>query len=381
MSDCMITRRGGNTGGGGEITLQEKEVTPATSAINVTADEGYTGLSKVKVNAISPVLAANTYTPGTQNQEIQAGRWLTGRQLIQGDGNLIAANIKKGVSIFDVTGSYEGEGVNLQAKTVTPSTAQNVVTADSGYNGLSSVTVSGDADLIASNIKSGVSIFGVTGSFDGGGGGLDHNSAILKVITATGNSVAVTGSGYSAAHQQADGFIRGGNAAVTDHFFTIPVSSFGNFSITVTSTYGNENYSASIASAGEVYEYICGGRNVILDSTYGLQSGFTWDSGSLYYYDATNKYIYRGGNATNEVTFSPTVDMTCYRYFYASFKSGNGALGYIDLKRNGTTFCSISDNSGSSYSEQVDINKTRFTDEANIVFGPNMAFIYEIVLY
>ena len=52
--------------------------------------------------------AAATYTPGTANQSIAANQYLTGVQTIKGDSKLLAANIKKGVSIFGVTGTWEG---------------------------------------------------------------------------------------------------------------------------------------------------------------------------------------------------------------------------------------------------------------------------------
>lgn len=103
MSECMIVRRGGSK------KLQTKTVTPSTSQQVVTPDSGYDGLSQVTVEAISPTKAAQTYTPGTSNQTISSGRWLTGAQTIKGDADLVAGNIKKGVNIFGVTGTYDGE--------------------------------------------------------------------------------------------------------------------------------------------------------------------------------------------------------------------------------------------------------------------------------
>ena len=54
---------------------------------------------------------------------------------------IIATNIKAGIQILGVTGSYSGESVNVQAKTATPSTSQQTILPDSGYDYLSQVTV------------------------------------------------------------------------------------------------------------------------------------------------------------------------------------------------------------------------------------------------
>lgn len=60
----------------------------------------------------------------------------------------------------------------LENKTVTPTTSQQTITAGDGYDGLGTVTVNAvtaaiDANIAADNIKSGVTILGVTGSYTG----------------------------------------------------------------------------------------------------------------------------------------------------------------------------------------------------------------------
>ena len=59
--------------------------------------------------------AATTYTPSTSNQTIAAGTYLTGKQTIKGDANLKAANIKSGVSIFGISGTFDYPAANGQA--------------------------------------------------------------------------------------------------------------------------------------------------------------------------------------------------------------------------------------------------------------------------
>ena len=54
---------------------------------------------------------------------------------------IIPGNIKEGVEILGVTGTYTGEGVTAQAKTATPYTTQQTILPDANYDYLSQVTV------------------------------------------------------------------------------------------------------------------------------------------------------------------------------------------------------------------------------------------------
>ncbi len=63
--------------------------------------------SKVTGTIVSQ--SAQTITPGTYNKTISSGRYLSGTQTIKGDANLLARNIKRGVTIFGVSGTYDGQ--------------------------------------------------------------------------------------------------------------------------------------------------------------------------------------------------------------------------------------------------------------------------------
>ena len=54
---------------------------------------------------------------------------------------IIAGNIKSGVQILGVTGTYSGEAITAQTKSATPSWSQQTIQPDNGYDYLSAVTV------------------------------------------------------------------------------------------------------------------------------------------------------------------------------------------------------------------------------------------------
>lgn len=71
---------------------------------------------------------------------------------------IIDSNIKAGVEILGVTGTYTGEAINAQAKTATPYTTQQTILPDSGYDYLSQVTVEAIAYTETDNAAGGKTV-------------------------------------------------------------------------------------------------------------------------------------------------------------------------------------------------------------------------------
>lgn len=190
-----------------DINNQEKNATPTTSSQEIVADNGYSGLSKVTISGVTsaidsnitagnikegvtilgvtgtvdptPDLQAKNVTPTTSQQVIEADSPNYGLSSVTVagvtsaiDSNISAGNIKKDVAILGVTGTYDPQPT-LQDKTVAPTTSQQVISADNGYDGLDEVTVGAvtsaiDQNIVAGNIKSGVTILGVQGTVQEG---------------------------------------------------------------------------------------------------------------------------------------------------------------------------------------------------------------------
>lgn len=93
-------------------------------------------------------------------------------------------SIENGVySVESVNGVYKPQTVNAEyfgkvvvnvapklyeLTDVTPTAAGQTYIIPEGYDGLAGFAILGDANLIAENIKSGITIFGVEGTYTGG---------------------------------------------------------------------------------------------------------------------------------------------------------------------------------------------------------------------
>lgn len=132
---------------GANPILQEVVVQPSINEQTITPGADYDGLSQVKIGAVTSSI----------------------------DSDIKPENIKKGVEILGVVGNIEDKPAEpvLQNKTIEPSTGKQIITADSGYDGLGQVTVNEvtskiDSNIKADNIKQGVSILGVQGTLEQG---------------------------------------------------------------------------------------------------------------------------------------------------------------------------------------------------------------------
>ena len=116
------------------------------------------------VNQSITTKAAATFNPSTAAQTIAANQYLNGVQTIAattGSANL--AQVLSGYTFNSGNGiGLTGNIPSKVAATITPTTYNQTIAAAQYLSGIQ--TILGDANLIASNIRAGLSIFGVTGS-------------------------------------------------------------------------------------------------------------------------------------------------------------------------------------------------------------------------
>ena len=199
------------------IQTETKSATPSASQQNITPSLGKF-LTQVTVDAVPT--ETKTATPSTSQQEITPS---SGKFLSKVTVNAIQTETKSATpstsqqEITPTSGKYLTKvtvgAIQTETKSVTPSTSAQNVTPSSGKF-LSQVSVGAvthdiDANIVAGNIKKNVTILGVTGTYEGSGGG-------GSTLTPTAGDYPVVGNGG----------LGGGGSALTSTGIsvTIPVS-------------------------------------------------------------------------------------------------------------------------------------------------------------
>lgn len=310
------------------INNQDVTITPTESTTVVSAANGYTGLGNVTIDGISSTYvgsqvtrkAATTYTPGTTNQTIATDTYLTGVQTIVGDADLIASNIKSGVNIFGVAGSYSGTN---RAVTATPTESAQTITPGTGYTGLSSVYIhpipsiyknTSDADIAASDILAGKIGYNDSGKVIGT---MTNNGAISGTITTQNGKITIPA-----------GYTSGGTITATLTASTITSSAItGQAYLEATNDYG---WSTSITIPAGYY------NATIVTATYSSffpapSTSATSDKILLGYeaYDKDGKIV-TGSMANNN--YSATLDQTTTAVTIpAGYHDGTGTVSHTTV--------------------------------------------------
>lgn len=148
-------------GGGSTINNQDKTITVNGS---YTADAGYTGLGTVTVNVDTVNNTSLSITPSTSSQSFTASSPYTGYGTVTVnavtssiDSNIQAENIKNGVSILGVSGTYTGSGGSSTKYGATIDNLLGDVNASGVLqppsSGLGSITFTGVNDVASSALS------------------------------------------------------------------------------------------------------------------------------------------------------------------------------------------------------------------------------------
>lgn len=261
--------------------------------------EGKIAFSKdKKLIGTIPSLKSKTYVPTITNQIITSGNYLSGNQVINGDENLIAGNIKKGVEIFGVVGTLESGGSSGVKRSTILDTSNSTSRQDTIDNWSSKILIK-DGELDWMNLSDLVEHWGGTEQANNFIGDASQKYGIFMTNWSE-------------------------NSGNTSILFTSPVSlSAGEllliFNCSI-SGWMNQTINVNLLKAtGDTEEEI-------LNS---LKDRITAEN-----YEKTISITYAGTSSQTDVTFVNTIELSGDYYFYLSGfkKADNSNFNLITIK-------------------------------------------------
>lgn len=212
---------------GSTPSLQAKTgIAPSTSSQTVTADTGYDGLSSVQIDAMpsgvvvpaTAISSSGGATITTETGKIVLTKTVNNVPQVTTAGYVTSGTLGDTSVTLRATANIQG------AQTITPGTSDQTIAASTWLTGAQ--TISGDANLVAGNIKSGTSIFGVTGTYSGGG------SVQFDTKTASGGSTYPVSLQFTSMKGEPKAFVCRLNAQVsssgsTTYYYIVDVAAFG----------------------------------------------------------------------------------------------------------------------------------------------------------
>lgn len=213
------------------------------------------------------------------------------------------------------------------------------------------------------------------------GGGFDPTGAVLKVVTSAGCIVDISATGYTATQIDSDGYPRIGNPDVVEHFFNIPATAFGTVTVMATNDYGMNTKTLTVNTAGKVYEQLCGGINIILDPTFGLQDGYTVAS-NVWEYSERYKYLHNtGSDVSNYKTLFQNIPVEQYEQIKVTGQAYSAGSNNFDVRdQDGVYLCRLTGftSQQGQYSTVTGILTDKYYPTA--YFTVRLIYITEIVL-
>jgi len=153
--------------GSGKITANSLASQTDATATAAQILSGQTAWVKgTKLTGSMTSRGAVTITPSTSNQTIAAG-YHNGSGYVVGDSDLVAGNIKKGINIFGVAGTYEGAGTGKYLKYTETLSLTTSDTTNPDYNNRplqlynAKVTLPGGSSSSASFVNSATAYFAI----------------------------------------------------------------------------------------------------------------------------------------------------------------------------------------------------------------------------